>query len=162
MLIYGQAIQPNAKVLLYCDRFIPYLVHIFPSHSERSTEKKREQLMQKLFFFSCPSSALAEERLRNFAAHKTKRKGTKEPIVRGFFENSLLESAQDTILQINNKRRSWRQSAKCEREDEAKRTEKKELCVCVWCVRQDIDSLCVIGYFYVGKRIFSVKAIKTH
>lgn len=107
------------------------------------TKKKAKATYAKVFFLR-PSSALAEERLRNFAAHKTKRKGTKESFVRGFFENSLLESALDTILQINNKRRSWRQSAKCEREGEEKRKKKYELFVCV---RQDIDSLCVIGYF---------------
>lgn len=61
---------PNAKVLLYCDRFIPYLVHIFPP-TERVREREKsksaaeknslthsfththnEELMQK-FFFSC-------------------------------------------------------------------------------------------------------------
>lgn len=43
------------KVALYYDRFIPYLVHIFPSEStthqkKNEIKKRRDELMQKFFF----------------------------------------------------------------------------------------------------------------
>lgn len=72
---------------------------------EKEKERKKTRTYAKVFF-SPSSSALAKERLINFAGTKQKRKGTKESFVRGFFENSLHESAVDAILQINNKSRS--------------------------------------------------------